>query len=851
MKLLFRVLLLALAAERTNAAGGGTFYTYFDLGGLGPERWPSLQLEGNQCAGTNLVSGYGQSPVAIPEIATDQCDSNTKNDYSFNAGDCTWDDLEYSIGNNGVKVAPKVDVFGKAACKFGGMRIPHLPFDSWNSVQFHIHSWSEHTIGGEYFNAELHSVHMIESKTTVAATVWGSMISVGAENPVFENYLRGWEKVAADVAATCSGDAPAEEVETAPAEEVETTPAEEEPAMAGDMEEDGAEMVDPEETEVVEEMMEDEATANGERKLAEATFEGQFGAKCKTLVHDPQPYLSETAIAGTTPDFYRHLHNMNDADGFPMYGTYTYKGGLTTPPCSEIVNWNLLDTPFEISVDQMTRLLNLVDCYQNADTCGYETVAAKLDAEQSSGLLTQSSTSRPPQPLQGRTITHRCYDGPNETLPDESPEKPPKDPFTKPAPPQENLNIKSDKCEKSWTKNCPEDARADPTASPNLRVNAPVWNDFAGFWHGTYRAVDRNGVPIVERFASSQIEGDIPYSRQDVKVFKNITIDETKYYEHTYYVFAPASEEFCSLPVPTGAKNALGRGKCGKNGILRHAERFGAATFDKDGTVDMVVSTGELSGTTGFARTIGSSSINFQNANDDYSIIETYSFVDKNKLKLSATGERNIFADYFPYSEDPLAEIYNLQLTQTDAETWIAANKAAQKEANVIKKLPVPLKRECLPPDEDDLSGVNPCAELVEELNAVDPLSNPSPYEEEGQAKGGFIAGMVILGVVVLLAVAYYLHHRQIKKQKDRIAHRFARRVAETIRIEGSHTQLTAEALKEEFDRIDKDHSGMLNKEELRAFVESGKIGSISESDFHALWAALDVDGDGEVNFTE
>lgn len=53
------------------------------------------------------------------------------------------------------------------------------------------------SIGDEYFNAELHSVHMIESKTTVAATVWGSMISVGAENPVFENYLRGWEKVAA------------------------------------------------------------------------------------------------------------------------------------------------------------------------------------------------------------------------------------------------------------------------------------------------------------------------------------------------------------------------------------------------------------------------------------------------------------------------------------------------------------------------------------------------------------------------------------------------------------------------------------------------------------------------------
>ena len=38
-----------------------------------------------------------------------------------------------------------------------------------------------HSIGGEYYNAELHSVHMIKSTVTTAATVWGTMISVGAE----------------------------------------------------------------------------------------------------------------------------------------------------------------------------------------------------------------------------------------------------------------------------------------------------------------------------------------------------------------------------------------------------------------------------------------------------------------------------------------------------------------------------------------------------------------------------------------------------------------------------------------------------------------------------------------------
>ena len=40
---------------------------------------------------------------------------------------------------------------------------------------------------------------------------------------------------------------------------------------------------------------------------------------------------------------------------------------------------------------------------------------------------------------------------------------------------------------------------------------------------------------------------------------------------------------------------------------------------------------------------------------------------------------------------------------------------------------------------------------------------------------------------------------------------------------------LTAEALKEEFALIDKDHSGKLDKDELRVFVTSGKIGTIPE----------------------
>jgi len=91
-----------------------------------------------------------------------------------------------------------------------------------------------------------------------------------------------------------------------------------------------------------------------------------------------------------TPDIYSLPTNKD-------FGVFTYKGGLTTPPCTEIVNWNLLDTPMVISDTQLTRLLTLIMCYTDAETCLPATLAS-----------VDGSTSRPPQPLNGRTVVHRC-----------------------------------------------------------------------------------------------------------------------------------------------------------------------------------------------------------------------------------------------------------------------------------------------------------------------------------------------------------------------------------------------------------------------------------------------------------
>lgn len=84
------------------------------------------------------------------------------------------------------------------------------------------------------------------------------------------------------------------------------------------------------------------------------------------------------------------------------YGVYAYRGGLTTPPCTEIVNWNLLDVPLYASRAQIDRLYNLVLCMTETSLCKHATIANEV------GL-----TNRPVQDLNGRTVLHRCSDGPD------------------------------------------------------------------------------------------------------------------------------------------------------------------------------------------------------------------------------------------------------------------------------------------------------------------------------------------------------------------------------------------------------------------------------------------------------
>jgi carbonic anhydrase len=77
-------------------------------------------------------------------------------------------------------------------------------------------------------------------------------------------------------------------------------------------------------------------------------------------------------------------------DFVPSESCYiNYDGGLTTPTCDEIVEWNLATTPMKISNGQMNRLLNLINNCPKSNSWN-------------------GSTSRPVQPRNGRTLNEIC-----------------------------------------------------------------------------------------------------------------------------------------------------------------------------------------------------------------------------------------------------------------------------------------------------------------------------------------------------------------------------------------------------------------------------------------------------------
>ena len=138
----------------------------------------------------------------------------------------------------------------------------------------------------------------------------------------------------------------------------------------------------------------------GLTKVEEETKE-KCGSNSTTVVSSNSTGV-ETQSAGTRQRRSRALQDVyNPYAKIPADSTmYYYSGSLTTPPCSEIVSWNVIDTPISLSIIEFQEIIESIFGYTDPESC-----------EQTSVFSPAGFTSRPVQPLNGRTITHKCPTG--------------------------------------------------------------------------------------------------------------------------------------------------------------------------------------------------------------------------------------------------------------------------------------------------------------------------------------------------------------------------------------------------------------------------------------------------------
>jgi len=75
---------------------------------------------------------------------------------------------------------------------------------------------------------------------------------------------------------------------------------------------------------------------------------------------------------------------------------YGYMGGLTEPPCSYFLHWRIIDTPIEISVEQLQQMKKMIMTNRDPNTCKFTSVHNQY-----------GSFARPLQDS-SRLLIHRC-----------------------------------------------------------------------------------------------------------------------------------------------------------------------------------------------------------------------------------------------------------------------------------------------------------------------------------------------------------------------------------------------------------------------------------------------------------
>lgn len=427
-------------------------------------------------------------------------------------------------------------------------------------------------------------------------------------------------------------------------------------------------------------------------------------------------------------------------------------------------------------------------------------------------------------------------------------------------------------CEKKWWSNpCDNknDVRYNGDISPDISNLNPILSKPHGLWKGSYEMYDGN-LNLIE--PSPAIIGLYPLGPRPYpptgEAFFNITIAGTRWEQHDVYVLGPAPQSFCDEnPIIPGSRrsNVGDDGVCGENGSAYVADAFKTSTHEKNDILVGVSGTGSYlvdpSEDPGFSWTMIPSgaqqlvealALKFSRSVYAYTFSSSY-----NDLVIEFT-RYDIESDDVPKMENRLV----LKLTrEEDESTWLKSIEDSMIKNKVTVNTMatygnVPTTGQCAKKD----VGC-PTLEMWCDSGDASSLCGPTPYVEETTVNAGVVAGITVVVAVVAIAAVVYLmqsfHKKRMEAEKERLKNDFARRIVGTFSIASGGEAITMEKITEEFQRIDSGPEGggdgKISKAEMKNFIMTSDSGGgqMKDSDFDILFALIDEDGNGDIDFAE